>query len=206
MINKELERYVEEKILPCYEGVDPAHDLSHIRTVVENSMRIASSLDVDMDMVYCVAAYHDIGIRFGRDDHEKTSAKWLREDRNLLEFFSAEQISIMAEAVEDHRASSKASPRSVYGAIVAEADRDLDPTRVLRRCVDFALAHHPSASNEKIIEISSSHLRDKYGPNGYLKLFLHDPRNEEGLATLRMWMQNGEAERFIVEYLREIGR
>ncbi|MBQ7242605.1 MAG: HD domain-containing protein [Bacilli bacterium] len=205
-MNKELERYIEEQVLPCYEGVDPAHGLSHIRTVMENSLRIAGALDVDLDMVYCIAAYHDIGIRFGRDDHEKTSAKWMREDEKLLKFFSAEQIQTMAEAVEDHRASSKSSPRTIYGAIVAEADRDLNPARVLRRCVDFALAHHPLASNEEIVEISSSHLKDKYGPNGYLKLFLHDPINEDGLATLRAWIQNGEAERFIGDYLREIGR
>ena len=205
-MNKELERYIEEQVLPCYEGVDPAHGLSHIRTVMENSQRIAGALDVDLDMVYCIAAYHDIGIRFGRDDHEKTSAKWMREDEKLLEFFSTEQIQTMAEAVEDHRASSKSSPRTIYGAIVAEADRDLNPARVLRRCVDFALAHHPLASNEEIVEISSNHLKDKYGPNGYLKLFLHDPINEDGLATLRTWIQNGEAERFIGDYLREIGR
>ena len=202
--SQELVAYVEEHVLPCYEGVDPAHGKDHILTVLVNSLRIAENHDVDIDMVYCIAVYHDIGIRYGRDDHEITSARWLREDQELLCFFSKDQIQTMAEAVEDHRASSKNPPRSIYGCIIAEADRDLSPNRIIARCADFAIAHHPGASEDEIVRICLNHLEEKYGPEGYLKLYLFDPRNEEGLRTLRLWMADGSMEQRLKEYLKTI--
>lgn len=190
-MNAALRDYIQSHILPLYEGVDPAHGLSHIQKVTENSMRLAAMYPVDEDMVFCVASYHDVGIRHGRENHEKTSADFLRRDANLTQFFSPEQIEEMAKAVEDHRASSDHEPRSIYGRIIAEADRDIEPARIIERCITFSMSHNPDASEEEIIAIALDHLKDKYGSNGYLKLYLHDPRNEEGLATLRRYMSDG---------------
>ncbi len=192
-MNKDLVQHIEANIFPLYDQVDPAHDIRHIQMVIENSLRIAKHYDVDEDMVYCIACYHDAGIRHGRENHEKTSAEVLRNDVALKRFFSDEQIRLMAEAVEDHRASSNHEPRSIYGRIVAEADRDIDPERIIRRSVDYALAHHPGASKEEIRSIALFHLEDKYGRQGYLKLYLHDERNEAGLETLRMMIETQEA-------------
>ena len=186
-----LIQYAEESVFSFYRGVDPAHDESHIRTVIGNALSLASTLEVDIDMVYCIALFHDIGIRFGREDHEITSARHLESEPIVRAHFSAEQIHVMKEAVEDHRASSSHPPRSIYGCVIAEADRDLDPTRILRRSLDFARAHHEDASEEELVQISAHHIAEKYGPNGYLKLYLHDPRNEQGLATLRSYVKDG---------------
>jgi uncharacterized protein len=41
----------------------------------------------------------------------------------------------MKEAVEDHRASSSRQPRSIYGKIVAEADRDIDTHEIFLRAI-----------------------------------------------------------------------
>lgn len=201
-IDNELVEYVEKNVFPQYEGVDPAHDLRHIQTVIDNSLRIAATLDVDMNMVFAIAAYHDVGIRHGRENHEITSAKYLEEDKNLLRFFDEVQIHTMKEAVEDHRASSKHEPRSIYGRIIAEADRDIEPRRIISRSVEFALAHHPGASQEELVSIVMGHLNEKYGRNGYLKLFLHDPRNEEGLESLRKSMEDAGAETLVRELLK----
>ena len=40
---------------------------------------------------------------------------------------------MIGEAVEDHRASLPYEPRSLYGKIISEADRDLDFERILKR-------------------------------------------------------------------------
>lgn len=203
-IDSALRDYVEREVLPCYAGVDAAHDEKHIRTVTSNALSLAKNLPVDRNMVYVIASYHDIGIRYGRADHEITSARWLRGDAYLLRFFDAEQIDVMAKAIEDHRASSGHAPRSIYGCIIAEADRDIDPIRVVRRSLQFALANHPGAAKEEIVSISAKHIAEKYGEGGYLKLYLNDPRNQKGLDTIRGWIKEGALESILLRELSNL--
>ena len=196
-----LKNYVEEKILPSYRDYEASHNREHIETVIANSFELIEDLDVDIDMVYTIAAYHDIGIRYGRSDHHLTSAKCLLEDRRLRNWFTQEEILIMKEAIEDHRASSRRRPRSIYGCIVAEADRDIDPERIVRRCVQFEENAHPGASIEEVYGHILKHLDEKYSEHGYLKLWLPSRKNEEGLKILREWMKNGEIRKVIDRYL-----
>ncbi|MBQ6559641.1 MAG: tRNA (guanosine(37)-N1)-methyltransferase TrmD [Erysipelotrichaceae bacterium] len=192
LVDEELKEYIEEEVLPCYREYEDGHGIDHIRKVIRNSMELISDLDVDVSIVYCVAAYHDIGIRYGRDDHETTSAKWLYEDRKLERWFTKEQKILMKEAIEDHRASRKEKPRSIYGCIIAEADRDVDPETVIERCVSYALSRHPEETEEEACSRILRHIQEKYGEEGYLKLWMPSKKNEEGLATLRRWLKNGE--------------
>ena len=200
-INLELKEYIEQNILPLYEAHDAAHGPEHVRTVLENSFDLLDGLDVDQNMVYTVAAYHDAGVRVSRERHEEISGQWLWEDRELERWFTPEQRRTMREAVEDHRASRQEPPRNIYGRIVSEADRDLDPERVVRRMVEYSLAHRPQFTEEERIERIIGHVRDKYSETGYLHLWLPCPRNEKGLATLREWLRTGELERRCRKYL-----
>ena len=200
-INLELKEYIEQNILPLYEAHDAAHGPEHVRTVLENSFDLLDGLDVDQNMVYTVAAYHDVGVRVIRERHEEISGQWLWEDRELERWFTPEQRRTMREAVEDHRASRQEPPRNIYGRIVSEADRDLDPERVVRRMVEYSLAHRPQFTEEEHIERIIDNVRDKYSETGYLHLWLPCPRNEEGLATLREWLRTGELERWCRKYL-----
>ena len=200
-INLELKEYIEQNILPLYEAHDAAHGPEHVRTVLENSFDLLDGLDVDQNMVYTVAAYHDVGVRVIRERHEEISGQWLWEDRELERWFTPEQRRTMREAVEDHRASRQEPPRNIYGRIVSEADRDLDPERVVRRMVEYSLAHRPQFTEEEHIERIIGHVRDKYSETGYLHLWLPCPRNEKGLATLREWLRTGELERRCRKYL-----
>ena len=208
-ITESLRKYAEKRILPLYENCDAAHGPEHIRTVIENSMELAENLlaenvDVDIDMVFAVAVYHDVGVRFGRKDHEETSAKWLREDEALKRWFTEEQIRIMSEAVEDHRASRQEPPRNLYGRIVSEADRDLEPERIVRRCIKYGVEYFPEMNEEEQIDRSAAHIREKYGEGGYLHLWLPCPKNERGLATLQDWLKTGEIRDKCRAALREI--
>lgn len=201
-----LKTYIEEKILLCYAGYEKSHNSEHIEKVIENSFELIEDLQVDIDMVYCIAAYHDIGIRFGRKDHHLTSAKWLYEDRNLRSWFTEEEIRVMKEAIEDHRASSDHAPRSIYGRIVAEADRDIDPLRIVERCVQFETHAHPGIDKKQAYGYIMDHLEEKYSRHGYLKLWLPCKKNEEGLEILRNWMENGEIETIVCDLLDKNGR
>ena len=183
-MNPELQKYIEQEILPRYDHFDQAHQRDHVMMVIQQSMDIALKLDVDLDMVYTIAAYHDTGLCEGREHHHEVSARIIKADETLRQWFSEEQIQIMADAAEDHRASAKQAPRTIYGRIVAEADRFIDPVTIVRRTIQYGLDHYPELSREEQYQRMLTHLREKYGRNGYLKLWFPDSPNAARLERL----------------------
>ncbi len=79
-IDSPLKIYIENSILPLYTNFDAAHQRNHVDMVIEQSLAIAADLDVDMDMVYAIAAYHDTGLTEDRKTHHLVSGKIVRED------------------------------------------------------------------------------------------------------------------------------
>lgn len=185
LVIPEIRDYVEANIIPLYDGFDKAHRRDHVRMVIEQSMDLATQLEVDAAMVYVIAAYHDIGLCEGRERHHEVSARLLLADNELRKWFSESQLQTMAEAVEDHRASSGHAPRSLYGRIVAEADRFIDPDTIIRRTVQYGMEHYPELDREGHFERMVQHLREKYGRGGYLHLWFDHSPNAERLEALR---------------------
>lgn len=185
-MNENLKNYIEDNILPQYINYDKAHQRDHIETVIEESLNLAEHFGVDMDMAYAIAAYHDLGIPEGRETHHLTSAKRLLADKELTKWFSDEKLKVMAEAIEDHRASSKNEPRSIYGKIVAEADRNIDTEIVLRRIIQYGISHFPDLNKEEQYTRMLGHLHEKYAEGGYIKLWIPESRNAKKLAELRL--------------------
>jgi uncharacterized protein len=185
MLREEIKAYIESEILPRYDGFDAAHRRDHADMVISRSVELAERLGADVEMSYVIAAYHDTGLAVGRDVHHTESKRILLEDNRLREWFSAEQIATMADAVEDHRASSKQPPRTLYGRIVAEADRLIVPRTILRRTVQFTLTHHPELDREEGYERLVEHMREKYDYGGYLRLWIEESDNAQRLEELR---------------------
>lgn len=177
--------YLNSNILPQYENFDSAHRRDHADAVIRNSIELAKHYDVDLNMVYTVAAYHDTGLCNGRETHHIKSGEILREDKELLRWFSQNQLKTMGEAVEDHRASLSGEPRSIYGKIVAEADRDIDPLKIIRRTVQYGIDNHPELDKEAHWLRAVEHLKEKYGEGGYLKTILPESNNTANLKELR---------------------
>lgn len=186
----DLVEFVETQILPRYADFDKAHNLSHVTRVIRNSIALARQTGADMNMVYVVAAYHDLGLSGPRAIHHLTSGKILMQDARLKRWFSPEQIKMMKEAVEDHRASASHAPRSIYGKIVAEADRDLAPETVIRRTIQFGLANYPEMDREGHWRRFCQHMAEKYSVNGYIRLWIHGSENERNLNQLRSLIVN----------------
>lgn len=197
-MNPALNAYVESEILPRYTHFDKAHQPGHITTVIRQSEALAGQLEaqgveVDRDMVYVIAAYHDLGIVNGRENHHIDSGKILLADPVLPRYFTPEQLQTMKEAVEDHRASAKTAPRSLYGRIVAEADRQIDPRTIVVRTVQYGLEHYPELDKSGHLARAKAHLAEKYGEGGYLKLWFEDSPNARKLQELRTMMADPEA-------------
>ena len=184
-VNLDLMSFIETTILPKYNAFDKSHGLVHVQRVIANSLVLSRQLGTDMNMAYVIAAYHDLGMRGPRAIHHITGGKILMADQRLLKWFSSEQINIMKEAVEDHRASASHVPRSIYGKIVAEADRDLQPDVVFTRAVEYGLDRYPELSKEQQWERFSRHMDEKYSVNGYIKLWIPNSPNEKYLKIVR---------------------
>lgn len=184
-LNQKLTTYIEQHILPRYDHFDAAHQRNHADEVIERSLALAEHYEVNMNMVYAIAAYHDTGLCEGRDTHHLVSGRIIREDERLREWFDEAQIETMAQAAEDHRASSGHEPRSIYGKIVAEADRLILPEKVIRRTIQFGLDHYPELDKEGQYQRFHQHLMEKYSDTGYLRLWLPESDNAPRLEQLR---------------------
>ena len=191
-MNPGLKRYIEREIIPRYEHFDRAHDVGHVRTVIARSLELAARYEVDADMVYAIAAYHDTGLVNGRENHHLDAGRILAADHELRRWFSEEQVKVMRQAVEDHRASAGHAPRSIYGRIVAEADRVIDPATIIRRTVQYGLDHCPGLDREGHFVRCLEHLREKYAEGGYLKLWISESENARRLEALREVIRNPE--------------
>lgn len=180
-----LKEYIESEIIPRYDNFDGAHRRDHVRSVIGQSQELSRYYDVNPEILYTAAAYHDLGLCEGREKHHLVSGRIIREDKTLLNWFSVEEIEVIAEAAEDHRASNETPPRSIYGKIIAESDRLIDPETVIRRTVQYGFAHYPQMNREQMWERTLTHLQKKYGYGGYLKLWIPESSNACRLEELR---------------------
>ena len=187
-----LQEYIEQEILPRYADFDKGHQRDHAESVIQESLILAQEHGADKDMAYTIAAFHDLGLAVDRELHHIHSGEILMADPVLPQFFTTEQLHIMRDAVEDHRASSKNAPRTIYGAIVAEADRHIDPETILRRALQFGVKQNPQADFEWHFERAYQHMLDKYAEGGYMRLWLNSKRNVEGLTALRAIINDKE--------------
>ena len=200
-MNPELEAYVEAEIIPRYRDFDKAHREDHVRSVIAQALDLARHYDADPDMVYAAAAYHDTGLAVDRATHHLESGKVIRADKRLKQWFNPVQIEVIAEAAEDHRASSKTAPRTIYGRLIAEADRFIDPVTIIRRTIQFGLDHYPELDTEGHWERTLEHLREKYGDGGYLQLWIPESPNAGRLEELRRLIRDPESLRSVFDKL-----
>lgn len=209
-IRQDIRRYVFEEIVPQYAGFDPAHREDHVLTVIGQAMELLdrmpewikthhdetgewNGIEVNREMLFMAVACHDLGLAGGRERHHLDSGIIIRSDSRLREWFSEEQIETIAQAAEDHRASGKSAPRSIYGMLVAEADRVIVSETIIRRTIQFGLNNYPALDREGHIRRAIEHLKEKYGRGGYLKLWIPWSDNAAQLSALQDIIEDAEA-------------
>ena len=199
-INKQLIEYIEKNIFPLYSKNDIGHSIEHIKYVIKRSLEFAKQFaDIDLDMVYVVASFHDLAHHIDKDNHEILSAKLFYEDEKMKEFFTDEQRKIIKEAIEDHRASLAYEPRSNYGKIVSSADRNIDINSALRRTHTYTLKHYPNLDLDEIITRAYNHISHKFGNGGYAKIYCYDKDYENFKKDVADLVKNKY--KFAVKYL-----
>ena len=141
-VNKQLKKYIKDHIFPKYDKFY-SHGMIHINNVIDNMLMLADYYDLDYNMVYTIACYHDSGLGIDRENHEFESGKILINDNELKSFFSEEQLKIMKEAIEDHRGSRKTRPRNFYGECISDSDRDFDIKLLAKRQISTSIKNYP---------------------------------------------------------------
>lgn len=179
-------QFVEREIVPRYDSFDAGHNRDHVHTVISQAMTLSQYYpEVDRCLLLVAAAYHDLGLINGREHHHTDSARIIREDTRLRQWFSEDEINTIADAAEDHRASSNHEPRTIYGRIVAEADRIIDTNTIVRRALQYGMKHQPGLDREAQYNRLMDHMREKYDYGGYLKLWIPQSDNAKRLEEFR---------------------
>lgn len=192
-LNEKLVEYIEKKIFPLYDRNEFAHGINHIKTVIRRSLELADGYDVDFNIVYTVAAYHDLGHFIDRKRHEIISAEMFMKDENIKRWFADEQRMVIKEAIEDHRASCNHVPRTIYGKIVSTADRTIvDMDNTIKRSYTYGKKNYIGLSEEEQFDRVYEHLVEKYGESWYAKVYLEDKEFDEAVSKLRQALENRE--------------
>lgn len=195
MIRDDLKKYIETFIFPENEKNDSGHNMGHIHYVIRRSLEFAEQVEnINFDMVYTIAAYHDIAHHIDAKNHEIESGKFLYDDPHLREYFLESDILIMKEAIEDHRASLEGKPRSIYGKIISSADRNTDIVTPIKRTYSYRLQHGTENNLDEIIENSRLHLIQKYCQTGYAteKMYFEDPSYQKFLEDIDILCKDKE--------------
>lgn len=176
-----LKEYILKEVKPIYKTFDKGHGISHFNFVTNNCVNYAKQLiaqgeSIDLDIAFIVGAYHDIGLTVEREGHAKHSAEIVRNNPMLKKFYNEETINMIAEAVEDHSSHLSYEPRSIYGKIVADADRNNSMYLVFSRPIKYGLKNEPKDwTKEQHINRVYEFVNNKFGRNGYVKYHLNIP-------------------------------
>ena len=201
---EEIRDFIEREIVPRYDAFDAGHNRDHVHTVISQALSLAQYYpEVDACILLTAAAYHDLGLAGGREHHHTDSARIVREDERLRQWFSEDEINTIADAAEDHRASSDHEPRTIYGRIVAEADRIIDSETIVRRALQYGLKHNPELDHEGQYERLLDHMYEKYDYGGYLQLWIPQGDNAKRLDEFRQILADKNAFRLLFNSIYE---
>lgn len=175
LMNNKLKEYIENNIFHEYSKNESGHGIEHIKYVIDRCMKFAEQFDnIDLDMLYTIAAFHDIGHHIDKKNHEVLSAKIFYDNDDMNLFFNDEQRIVIKEGIEDHRASANYVPRSDYGKIISSADRSTNIIEFLKRTHSYTLKYEPNLNQDEIVERAFNHTKEKYGDSGYAKNYVID--------------------------------
>lgn len=212
LIREDLKKYINEQVKAKYKNFDKAHNISHFNFVTKNCLEygkelIKQGIDVNLEIAYVVGAYHDIGITKGREGHAKSSGIIVRNDSKLKQFYDEKTIELIAQAVEDHSSHLEYTPRSIYGKIVADADRNNSVYLVFSRPVKYGLKNEKQYNREEQINRVYDFVNKKFGKNGYVKYWLNIPQTVKEQNDVWSLLDNeSDCKKYIAGIIDEVSK
>lgn len=191
-VNRELKEYVIANIFPQYAQNDKAHGIVHIKEVIRRSFELncAFNLGLDKNMIYAIAACHDLGKYEDHTIHEKIAANRFITDENMKRFFNDEQRTIIKEAIEDHRSSKEDEPRTTYGKLISSADRNSRIEIVFIRSFFVAKERMPEMNIEEYLDYTIKRLSKKYSEDDPENMFFEDETYHQFITEMRALLKD----------------
>ena len=196
-VNPELKRYVETQLFPQYAKNDQGHGILHILEVVRRSFVLNKALNLNLDpnMIYVIAASHDLGKYEEHETgekHAKIAGRRFIQNGNFARFFTDDQRETIKEAIEDHSSSLEDMPRSDYGKLVSSADRNTSIEMVFIRSFFVGKRKNPDQNMEDYLEFTLNRLRKRYSIEDSENMFFADDDYETFLKDMRELLKDGE--------------
>ena len=92
------------------------------------------------------------------------------------------------------RKSSNHEPRTIYGKIVSTADRTIVKIdNTIKRSYSYGKRNYQGITEEEQIQKVYEHLKDKYGENGYAKVYLEDKEFDEAMKEFRKALKDKDS-------------
>lgn len=190
-VDFKLKDYIDNNIIDEYNLNDGGHNIDHINYVINRAFELVEE-NININILYSCIVFHDIACHIDRDNHEILSAERAYSDKFLNSFFNKEEMFIIKDAIEDHRASLEYEPRNIYGKILSSSDRKVEVKIYLISSMSFDIKKHPEMSKEDIINGSYQFAIKKFGKIGYAvnKSYVSDAKYEKFLSDLQYLIDN----------------
>ena len=99
---------------------------------------------------------------------------------------SKKERKLIYDAIIDHRASSRKVPRSIYGRIVATADRQFDSFEsAVKRTYLYLISKFNNITMNEIYELIYNDFNNRYGKYGYVKVFFNENLFQKELQPIK---------------------
>ncbi len=123
-VDPKLRNYVQENIFSSDDPNLLNYQLLPAIEAIRRSFALNETfhLNLNPNMIFAIAAYHDIWNCVDHSIHEKIAAEKFMEDLEMKTFFSDEDRVVIQQAIQDHRTTMKNEPRSVYGKLISSAN------------------------------------------------------------------------------------
>lgn len=172
MTNNDLKKLYHSIEKEYYNNLDPGHNAKHLKEVAMNAYKLSNLLFLSERKTYLAiiaAIYHDTGLKIDRRKHNIHSYNIVLHDDRLKKLLSDKEISIVANAVKNHRNSAPGYHKHIVSKVLADADNIATVERHIERSYLFNLHNF---GTENIYENVKEHVTDKFGRNGKAKLIL----------------------------------
>ena len=191
-VDNNLKEYIKNNILPEYDLIDGGHNINHINYVLKRAFELCDNYDINNNILYVCVCFHDLACHIDRDNHEILSAKRAFEDEYLNNYFNKDDMKIINEAIEDHRASLEYIPRNIYGKILSSADRKVEVKEYLKASLSYGKKKLPNLTEEESIERSYEYANKKFGKDGYAvsKNYVDDIKYKKYLEDIQYLIDN----------------
>lgn len=191
-VNKEIIDYVTNNIFKEYSKNDGGHNIVHILEVIRRSFALNDTfkLGLDPNMIYVIAAYHDLGKYIDHERHNLIAAEMFMNDNVIKKFFNEDEIKIIKEAIEDHRSSKEDEPRSVYGKLISSADRNTRIDIVFIRSFFVGRERMPEVIIDDYLDYTIKRLSKKYSEESPENMFFEDKTYLVFIENMRKLLKN----------------